>query len=119
GVRERGKSAPVDEHTVFDPASLSKAFTSTVAAILVDRGVIHWDDPVRRYLPDLVLPDSQLTREATLRDFLSHRTGLDPANMMWAITAVDRNEVLRRMRYLSVRAPLRQSWIYSNIGYTV
>ena len=119
GVRELGKPEPVDEHTVFDIASLTKSFTSAAAAILVDRGVLRWDDPVRRYLPDLVLPDSQLTREASLRDFLSHRSGLDPANMMWVPTAVDRDEVLRRMRYLRVRAPLRQTWIYSNIGYTV
>src|SRR5262249_12076566 len=76
GVRELGKPEPVDENTVFDVASLTKAFTSTAAAMLVDRHVLSWDDPVRRYLPELVLPGSQLTRAATLRDFLSHRTGL-------------------------------------------
>ncbi|HKQ18380.1 MAG TPA: serine hydrolase [Candidatus Eisenbacteria bacterium] len=119
GVRELGKPDRVDENTVFDVASLAKSFTATAVGILVDRGVLRWDDPVRRYLPGLVLPNDELTRTATVRDFLSHRTGLDPANMMWALTAVDRTEVLRRMRYLRVRAPLRQRMIYSNIGYTV
>jgi CubicO group peptidase (beta-lactamase class C family) len=119
GVRQLGKPARVDENTVFDIASLTKSFTSTAAAILVDRGVLRWDDPVQRYLPELVLPTDTLTKQATLRDFLSHRTGLDPANMMWVPTAVDRQEVLRRMRYLRPIARLRQTMVYSNIGYTV
>jgi CubicO group peptidase (beta-lactamase class C family) len=119
GVRELGKPDPVDEHTAFDAASLSKAFTATAAAVLVDRGVLHWDDPVRRHLPDLVLPTPELTATATVRDFLSHRTGLESANMMWVLTAVDRAEVLRRVRHLRVVAPFRQSWTYNNVGYTV
>jgi len=118
GVRELGKPGLVDENTVFDIASLSKSFTATAAAILVDRGRLRWDDPVRRYLPTLVLPSAELD-STTLRDFLGHRTGLDAANMMWALTAVDRAEVLRRVRYLSVVAPPRQQMVYSNVGYTV
>jgi hypothetical protein len=51
GVRELGKPDRVDENTVFDVASLSKAFTSTAAAILVDRGMLAWDEPVRRSFP--------------------------------------------------------------------
>ncbi len=119
GVRELGKPAPVNEHTVFDVASLAKSFTATAVAILVDRGVLRWDDPVRPYLPDLVLPTASLTDSATVRDFLSHRTGLDAANMMWVLTSVDRAEVLRRMRYVPVVAPARQRMVYSNVGYTV
>jgi CubicO group peptidase (beta-lactamase class C family)/ketosteroid isomerase-like protein len=119
GVRELGKPGRVDQNTVFDIASLSKSFTATATAILVDRGKLHWDDPVRRYLPDLVLPTDSLTQQLTLRDFLSHRTGLDPANMMWVPTAVDRAEVLRRMRYVRPVVPPRRQMVYSNIGYTV
>lgn len=119
GVRELGKPDRVDENTVFDIASLAKSFTATAVAVLVDRGTLHWDDPVRKHIPDLQLPNDTLTSRATIRDFLSHRTGLDAANMMWVLTTVDRSEVLRRMRYLPVRQPPRQSMLYSNIGYTV
>jgi len=69
GVRELGKPGRVDANTVFDVASLTKSFTATTVAMLVDRGIVRWDDPVHRYLPDLVLPDSQLTATATLRTF--------------------------------------------------
>ena len=119
GVRQLGKPDRVDENTVFDVASLSKSFTAMAAAVLVDRGKLRWDDPISRFLPALVLPTDSLTRQATLRDFLSHRTGLDPANMMWVPTAVSRDDVLRRMRYLRSVAPFRQQMVYSNIGYAV
>jgi CubicO group peptidase (beta-lactamase class C family) len=119
GVRELGKPAPVDANTVFDVASLSKAFTTTAIAMLVDEGKMRWDDPVVRYLPELVLPDSYLTRTATLRDFLSHRTGLHPANMMWQMSDIGRPGVIARMRYLPADAPFRAGMVYSNIGYTV
>jgi CubicO group peptidase (beta-lactamase class C family) len=119
GVRELGKPGRVDENTVFDAASLTKSFTATAIAMLVDRGIVRWDDPVHRYLPNLVLPDSQLTATATLRDFLSHRTGLEPANMMWVLTAIDRAEVLRRLRYVRALMPPRREMIYNNVGYTV
>ena len=119
GVRELGKPGPVDQNTVFDIASIAKSFTATAAAVLVDRGVIRWDDPVRRYLPDLVLPTPALTDSVTIRDFLSHRTGIEPTNMMWVLSAVDRAEVLRRMRYLRVVVPRGQEMVYSNVGYVV
>jgi CubicO group peptidase (beta-lactamase class C family) len=119
GVRSLGSPDRVDANTVFDIASLSKSFTATVAAILVDRGVIRWDEPVQTYLPNLVLPNDTLTAQATIRDFLSHRTGIEPANMMWVPTAVTRDEVLTRMRYLRTVAPARRAMVYSNVGYTV
>lgn len=119
GVRELGRPGSVDANTVFDAASLTKAFTATAAAILVDRGRVRWDDPVQRHLPDLILPTEELTRQATLRDFLSHRTGLESANMMWVLTAADRREVVFRVRHFRVLAPLRERMIYNNVGYTV
>ena len=118
GVRTLGKPERVDENTVFDIASLAKSFTATATAILVDRGVLSWDDPVHRFLPDLVLPTDSLTQRATVRAFLSHGTGLEAANMMWVPTAVDRAEVLRRMRYLRSVAP-PGLMVYSNVGYSV
>jgi CubicO group peptidase (beta-lactamase class C family) len=119
GIRELGKEGRVTPNTVFDIASLAKSFTSTAAAILIDRGLLAWDDPVRKYLPDLQLPTEELTATASVRDFLSHGTGLEAVNMMWVPTAVNRAEVLRRMRYVPVRTPPHQFMIYSNIGYSV
>jgi CubicO group peptidase (beta-lactamase class C family) len=118
GVRELGKPARVDEHTAFDAASLTKSFTATAIGMLVDEKRMRWDEPIRTYLPELVLPDSYMTRNTTLRDLLSHRTGLQAGNFMWRFTGYDRAESLRRIRWLRPEAPFRTAFVYSNIGYT-
>lgn len=76
GIRELGKSGGVDENTLFAIASNSKAFTAAAVAMLVDEGRIKWDDPVTKYLPSFQLYDPYVTRELTIRDLLSHRSGL-------------------------------------------
>jgi CubicO group peptidase (beta-lactamase class C family) len=117
GVRELGRPEKVDEHTMFDIASLSKSFTSAAAATLVDEGKMRWDDPVIRHLPGFELPDPARTQTVTMRDLLSHRVGLEPANWLFRISGYDRNEVLRRLRFLKEQAPLRSAMIYSNVLY--
>src|SRR5438874_2556906 len=57
GVREKGKPGPVTPDTVFPLASCSKAFTTTLLAMLIDDGLIGWDDPVRKHLPNFKLSD--------------------------------------------------------------
>jgi CubicO group peptidase (beta-lactamase class C family) len=118
GVRELGKPGRVDEHTAFDAASLTKSFTATAIAMLVDEKRMSWDAPVRTYIPELVLPDSYMTRHTTIRDLLAHRTGLQAGNFMWRFTGYDRAESLRRMRWLLPEVPFRTGMVYSNIGYT-
>jgi CubicO group peptidase (beta-lactamase class C family) len=119
GVRELGKPGAVDENTVFDSASLTKSFTAALIATLVDAGKMQWDDPIRKHLPGLVLSDPYLTENATVRDFLSHRTGLESANAMWVLTAIRRGEVLSRARCLGSARPFRGDMVYSNVGYTI
>jgi CubicO group peptidase (beta-lactamase class C family) len=119
GVRELGKPEMVDEHTVFDAASLTKSFTATLAGMLVDEGRMRWDAPIRTYLPELVFPDPYLTENVTVRDLLAHRVGLQRGDFMWRFTGYDRAEVLRRVRYLRHDLPFRTGLVYSNIGYTI
>ncbi|MEA2599498.1 MAG: hypothetical protein QOF89_490 [Acidobacteriota bacterium] len=119
GVRELGKPERVDADTVFDSASLTKSFTATLIATLVDAGKMQWDEPIRRYLPGLALSDPYLAENATVRDFLSHRTGLEPANTLWLLTAIRRGEVVSRAHCLGSAGPFRGGMIYSNVGYTL
>ena len=76
GVRELGKPAPVDTHTLFAIGSTTKAMTAAAVGILVDDGKVAWDDPVTKYLPWFQLEDPYVTRELTLRDLLTHRGGI-------------------------------------------
>ena len=117
GVRELGKPTPVDERTLFAIGSSSKAFTATSIAMLVDEGKLKWDDPATKYLPGFQLYDPYATRELTVRDLLSHRSGLERGDLLWYASAYDRDEVLRRIRYLKPAWSLRAHFGYQNIMF--
>lgn len=117
GVRELGKPTPVDERTVFAIGSSSKAFTAATVAMLIDEGKVKWDDPATKYLPGFQLFDPYATRELTVRDLLSHRVGLERGDLLWYASPYDRDEVLRRIRYLRPSSSMRSRFGYQNIMY--
>ena len=117
GLRELGKTAPVDEHTIFAIGSSSKAFTAASIAMLVDEGKLKWDDPATKYLPGFQLYDPYVTREMTVRDLLTHRIGLERGDQLWYATAYDREEVLRRIRYLTPSSSVRSHFGYQNVMF--
>jgi CubicO group peptidase (beta-lactamase class C family) len=117
GVREAGRAEPVDEHTLFAIASTTKAMTVAGLGMLVDEGKLRWDDPVSRHLPSFQLADPWITRELTVRDLLTHRSGLSRSDNLWIAGPFDRDEVLRRARYLPQATPFRTTYGYQNIMY--
>lgn len=117
GVRKLGDPTPVTERTVFAIGSSSKAFTAAAIAMLVDEGKLKWDDPVTKYLPDFQLYDPYVTRELTVRDLLSHRSGLERGDFLWYGSEYDRDEILRRTRYLKPTWSLRSTFGYQNLMF--
>ena len=117
GVRELGKTDPITPNTVFAIGSSSKAFTAAALAMLVDEGKLKWDDPATKYLPGFQLYDPYATRELTVRDLLSHRVGLERGDRLWYATHYDRDEVLRRIRYLRPSSSFRSRFGYQNIMF--
>jgi len=121
GVREIGKSEKNDEHTLFGVASNSKAFTATALAMLVDEGKINWDDKVIKHLPDFRLADDYATREITIRDLLSHRSGL-PAyggDILWWGGDYGRNDIVQRVRFVQPVYSFRSTYAYQNIPFII
>lgn len=122
GVRELGKSAPVDEQTLFGIASNTKAFTAAALAILVDEGRISWDDPVTKHLPGFQMYDPYVTREMTVRDLLTHRSGLGLGAgdlMFFPPTTFTREEIVARLRYIKPATSFRSRYAYDNVLYLV
>ena len=117
GVRTLGKSDAVNEHTVFAIGSSSKAFTATLTAMMVDEGKMQWDAPVTRYLPSFQLYDSYASREITIRDVLSHRSGLARGDLMWYGSDLSRDEIVRRVRFLKPTWSFRSHFGYQNIMF--
>jgi CubicO group peptidase (beta-lactamase class C family) len=117
GVRRLGDTARVTSKTVFAIGSCTKAFTATALAMLVDSGRASWDEPVTRYLRGFELSDPYVTRELTVRDLLTHRSGLMRGDALWYATPYDRAEVLRRIRYLKPSWSFRSRYGYQNIMF--
>jgi CubicO group peptidase (beta-lactamase class C family) len=117
GVLELGKTTAVDENTLFAIASNSKAFTAAALAILVDEEKVKWDDKVTKYLPTFELYDPYVTRELTIRDLLSHRSGLATfgGDLLWYESEYGRDEILRRIRFLKPTSSFRSRFGYQNI----
>jgi len=117
GTRTVGKTEPVDANTIFAIGSASKAFTAALAAMAVDAGKMKWDERLTAYLPALQLHDSYATRDLTLRDALSHRSGLARGDFMWYAGGYPREEILRRVRYLKPSWGFRSLFGYQNLMY--
>ncbi len=115
GVREAGGTAAVDKDTVFAIGSNSKYFTATALGLLVAEDRLSWDAPLTRYLPRLRFSDPYLFTQLTLRDALSHRTGLERGDLAWKFNpGLSRNEVLAQIEKLKLEIPFRSGFLYNN-----
>ena len=120
GSRELGGAAPVDAHTRFPVASLTKTFTAAAVGQLVEDGKLGWDDPIKRHYPGFCVKDPHVGATLSLRDALAHRSGLEEsADLLWIGTGFDRGEVIRRLCEVGQAAPLRTQFSYSNVAYVV
>src|ERR1700754_4979828 len=117
GVRNLGDPTTVDERTLFAIGSSSKAFTAAAIAMLVDEGKVKWDDPVTKYLPGFQMYDPYVTRELTVRDLLTHRSGLERGDLLWYGSELNRDEIMNRVRYLKPTWSLRSRFGYQNLMF--
>lgn len=121
GARNARTNAPMQSDTLFPIASLAKAFTAVGVGTLVDDDVMSFDAPVRKYIPGFELIEPTATHEVTIRDLLSHRSGLAGSNdfVYYRNPAMSREELVRRARYFKLQALPREKYEYSNAGYVI
>jgi len=117
GVTNIQTQNPVNVNTLFGCMSTTKAFTAAALAMLVDDGKIKWDDHVINYLPDFQLYDPYITRELTIRDLLTHRSGLGNTDYLWSWMTISGDSALYKMREVKPTYSLRSSFIYQNLMY--
>lgn len=120
GVTDTLNPRPVDAHTVFRLASLSKTFSGTLGGMLVEDGVLDLNQPVVRYVPEFRLRSADATSRLSISNLLSHGTGLPR-------TAFDR-DIQANASYSSVRAKLASAplscepgecYSYQNVAFSV
>lgn len=123
GVRSLESPEKVDENTLFGIASNSKAFTAATLGILVDEGKLKWDDPVIEYIPEFRMYNAHVTEEFTIRDLLTHRSGLGLGAgdlMFWpGQNSFTMKDIIHNLRYLKPVSGFRTKYDYDNLLYMV
>lgn len=123
GVTNIKTKQKVDANTLFGIASNSKSFTSAALAILVDEGKINWDDKVINYLPQFKMYNEYVTNEFTIRDLLTHRSGLGLGAgdlMIWPDGHdFTPNDIVKNIQYLKPISAFRTKYDYDNLLYVI
>ena len=130
GLANVEKDVAVTTNTVFPIGSSSKPFTSTLIAMLVTEGKMHWDDPITDYLPELVLKIDcdEEDAQVTIRDLLAHQAGIVDMEVIaqvvswWRMdgTIVEdpgpwtKEQLLEKFVELDPTFPFREKHSYSN-----
>src|SRR4030095_4869750 len=112
---------PVDEKTLFGIASNSKVFVAVSLGMLVDAGKLKWGDKVRDYIPEFKLYSPFVTEEFTIRDLLTHRSGLGlgAGDLMFFPDGSDFtiNDIIYNLRFLKPVSSFRTKFDYDNNLY--
>jgi CubicO group peptidase (beta-lactamase class C family) len=123
GVNSLSTGEKTDEHTLFGVASNTKAFAAASLGLLVEEGKIKWDDKVIKYLPEFRLYNDYVTEEFTIRDLLTHRSGLGlgAGDLMKFPDGNDFtvDDLIRNMQYLKPVSAFRTKYDYDNLLYIV
>lgn len=117
GYRDHGKKLPYTPTTTQPIASNTKLFTAVAAGLLIDEGRLDWDKPIRQYVPGIKFYSDDLDRTVTVRDMLSHRTGITRHDLIWYKSDFTQKELFDRVKYLEPTEAPRSVFLYNNMMY--
>lgn len=120
GFKEMGKQAKVDASTVYQIGSVSKSFTATIMASLVDEGKVKWDDTVKNILPDFEMYDKWVTENIQVKDIMTHRTGLKGQMGTYIPNmGYEREDIYKMLKLMKPAYSFRGSYEYNNITFII
>lgn len=118
GYKDWEKKAPVTTNTQFAIGSCTKAFTAALMGLLAKDAKVDIDKPVKNYLPALNFYNNEMNNNVTLRDMMSHRTGVSRYDYSWFFfPSRSRDTLMQRVQYMEPSEPLRRKWQYNNFMY--
>ena len=120
GVTDARRPEPVDAHTVFRLASLSKSFAGTVTGMLVNDGVLRWDSHLTDYVPSFEMSRPGAAQSITVADILSHRLGLTRNAFDRDIEAnADYHSLTQKMAFAPMTCAPGDCYSYQNVGFSL
>lgn len=120
GKRQWNRPQAITPATMFGIASITKTFVAAGIAKLVDAGTLDWDDPVVRHLPEFRTADPYVSTHVTIRDLLSHRSGIDArGDWLEEIPGLSEADLVARLAHTGQSTPFRTKPEYNNYGFVV
>jgi CubicO group peptidase (beta-lactamase class C family) len=117
GFRDYEKKLPYTPATMSPIASNTKLFTAIAAGMLVQEGKLTWDKPVTDSVPSIRFYNNQLNNTVTLRDMLSHRTGITRHDTIWYKSDFTRKQLFEKLVYLEPQEQMRETFLYNNLMF--
>jgi CubicO group peptidase (beta-lactamase class C family) len=117
GLKDIDKKLPVTPDTQFAIGSASKAFTAMAAVISADEGLLSLEDSPKKFLPYFTLRDPDAAAKITLRDLLSHRSGLNRTDLAMVTGKLNREELIKVAGRAKPTNKLGEKFQYQNVMY--
>jgi CubicO group peptidase (beta-lactamase class C family) len=117
GYADLETKEPVTDSTIFAIGSITKSFTAASVLSLQDDSLIRIDKPVIDFLPGFRLYDSELTEMVTVKDLLTHRTGVPRHDLVWYGSDLSRKQLYSKIKYLRPSTGMREKFQYQNMMY--
>jgi CubicO group peptidase (beta-lactamase class C family) len=117
GLKDVERNLPVTPDTLFAIGSSTKAFTALSAAMSADDGKLSLDDSPKKFLSYFKLRDAEADAKITIRDLLSHRSGIDRTDLSMVSGKLNREELIRVAGMAKPTAKLGEKFLYQNIMF--
>ncbi|MHA1155634.1 MAG: serine hydrolase [Candidatus Heimdallarchaeota archaeon] len=119
GYRDLEQKLPFTPETIFPIGSHTKSLTGTGIAMLVDDGLLTWDTPIVNYIPEFKLKDPFVSDRITIKDILSHTSGLPHHQFAFMNSEWNYKDVLKRIPHLDFAFDFRTRHKYANLNFII
>lgn len=119
GIKSIKTKEPVDGDTVFQAGSTTKAFASMAVAMLVDEGVLSWDDPIIKHIPEFQMKNKYVQNSLTLRDVFSHDSGVSYLSNVNMFLGKNLDKAWAMMSGNDQQTSFRRQWDYNNTTFAL
>ncbi len=117
GYKDFEKQIPVTADTQFAIGSASKAFTALSILMAQDEGKLSLADNPKKYIPYFKINDAETDKNITIRDILSHASGLNRTDLAWISGKLNREEIIKVAGEAKPQAKLREKFQYQNVMF--
>lgn len=117
GYKDFEKQIPATADTEFAIGSASKAFTALSVLMSQDEGKLSLDDNPKKHLSYFKINDAEIDKNITIRDILSHASGLNRTDLAWVSGKLNREEIIKVAGEAKPVAKLREKFQYQNVMF--